>query len=150
MFNIRTSHLFVPLGPIAPMDSTAANYCIAVGGGLGNGGTSFIAEGFTVPAAGNCTPWSGFLKTGRIVVATSTGVRCLSSDGKVLQLSVVSTDPSFFGSSLSTTDQIRLCPAGVTDCPMSGQIKPATAPGGPMPAAPSLTFCNGRAVGQAW
>jgi len=120
MRRLKTQHLLLTLGLLAPLYGSAANYCIAVSGGFGHGGTSFIGKGFAVPAAGNCQPWSGFLKTGATVIATSTGVGCLSSDGKVLQLTVFSTDPPYFGSGSFGTDQIRLCPAGVTNCPIGG------------------------------
>jgi hypothetical protein len=133
MFHFKTSQLLVLIGLIAPMYSTAANYCIAVSGGFGNGGTSFVAKGFSVPAAGNCIPWSGFLKTSSNVIATSSGVGCLSSDGKVLQVSVFSSDPSFFGSSTFAADQIRLCPAGTTGCPIGGGQDVGTFMGGAKP-----------------
>ena len=89
-------------------------------GGFGNGGTSFVGKGFAVPAAGACKPWAGYLKTGASVIATSTGAGCLSSDGKVLQITLFSTDPSFFGSGQFAVDQIRLCPSGVGSCPIGG------------------------------
>ncbi len=120
MNRFKTHHLVLLVGLVAPICSSAANYCIAVGGGFGGGGTSFVGKGFAVPAAGACKPWSGYLKTGASVIATSTGVGCLSSDGKVLQLSIFSTDPSFFGSDSFAEDQIRLCPAGVGSCPIGG------------------------------
>jgi hypothetical protein len=109
------------LGLIAPIySSAAANYCIAVSGGFGSGGTSFIAPGFTLPAAGKCKPWAGFTKTASTVVVFSSGTGCISSDGKVLTVSVSSTDPSYFGSTPGS-DQIQLCPAGVTGCQISGE-----------------------------
>jgi hypothetical protein len=79
--------------------ASEANYCIAANGGFNGdgGGTSFIGKGFTVPAAGNCKPWSGFTKTASTVVLTTTGTGCHSSDGKVLTVSVSSADPDFFG-----------------------------------------------------
>jgi hypothetical protein len=70
-----------------------ANYCVAVSGGFGSGGTTFIGKGFSVPAAGNCTPWSGFTKT-------------------------ASTDPSWFGAGGSGSDYIQFCPKGVSGCPL--------------------------------
>jgi hypothetical protein len=91
------------------------NYCIAVGGGFGSGGTSFIGRGFAVPADGNCVPWSGFTKTATSVILTTTGTGCLSTNGKVLTISVISTDPSFL---TLGSDYITLCPAGVTGCPL--------------------------------
>jgi hypothetical protein len=94
------------------------NYCISVGGGFGSGGTTFIGKGFAVPAAGNCVPWSGFTKTAGTVVLTTSGTGCLSSNGKVLTVSVASSDPSFLGSAQSALDYITLCPKGVTGCPL--------------------------------
>jgi hypothetical protein len=60
MFRFRTSHLILVLGLVAPAASYGADYCIAVNGGFGNGGTSHIGKGFAVPAPANCRPWSGF------------------------------------------------------------------------------------------
>jgi len=122
MFRFKTSHLVLLLGLIAPIySSAAANFCIAVSGGFGTGGTSFVGPGFAVPAAGKCKPWSGFTKTASTVVLITTGTGCLSSDGKVLTVSVYSTDPEFLGSGQLGSDQIQLCPAGVTNCPISGE-----------------------------
>jgi hypothetical protein len=120
MLRLKTSHLFLLLGLTAPLYSSAANYCIAVGGGFGSGGTSFIGRDFAVPAAGNCIPWSGFTKSATSVVLTSTGTGCLSSNGKVLTVSIFSTDPSFLGAGPGGigADYITLCPAGVTGCPL--------------------------------
>jgi len=83
------------LGLIAPVYGFAAeaHYCIAVNGGFGHGGTTYVGLGFTVPAEGNCTPWSGFTKTASTVILTTTGTGCLSSDGKALTVSVSSADP---------------------------------------------------------
>jgi hypothetical protein len=106
---------------IVPLCATAASYCIKVNGGFGNGGTSFIGRNFVVPAPGDCKPWSGFTKAASSVIAMSTGSGCLSSNGKVLTLTIFSTDPPFLGSGVSASDHIRFCPAGVTSCPISGQ-----------------------------
>jgi hypothetical protein len=38
----------------------------------------------------------------------------------VLTVSVSSADPSFFGAGQAVFDYIRLCPAGVTGCPIGG------------------------------
>lgn len=97
-----------------------SNYCIAVGGGFGGGGTSFIGRGFAVPAAGTCVPWSGFTKTATTVILMTSGTGCLSTNGKVLTVSVSSADPSFLGAGQIGSDYITLCPAGVTGCPISG------------------------------
>jgi hypothetical protein len=47
-------------GADRPVYSYAANFCIAVNGGFGNGGMTFIGPSFAVPAKGTCTPWAGF------------------------------------------------------------------------------------------
>ena len=48
----------------------------------------------------------------------STGTGCLSSNGKVLTVSIFSTDPSSLGAGQIGADYIQLCPAGVTGCPL--------------------------------
>ena len=116
MFRFKTHHLCLLLGLLAPV-CASANFCIRVNGGFGNGGTSFIGKGFTLPAAGLCKPWAGFTKTASTVIANSTGAGCLSSDGKVLTVTVFSTNPSYFGPGGFGSDHIRLCPAGISGCP---------------------------------
>jgi hypothetical protein len=118
MFRFKTPLLLVTLGLLAPVYSYAANFCIAVGGGFGSGGTSFIAPGFALPTAGKCKPWNGFTKTASTVVLFSTGTGCLSSDSMVLTFSITSIDPSFSGSNVGDFDQIEFCPAGVKSCPI--------------------------------
>lgn len=111
MFRIKTTHLLVlPLLGLLPAQSLVAeaHYCVAVDGGFGNGGTTFIGSGFALPPVGNCTPWSGFTKTASSVILTTTGTGCLSSDGKVLAVSVLNADPSFFGTGQTRADYIRL------------------------------------------
>jgi hypothetical protein len=109
MFRFKTSHLFLLLGLIAPVSSFASeHYCIAVDGGFGHGGTTFIGIGFAVPGEGKCTPWSGFTKTATTVILTTAGTGCLSSDGKALTVSVSSADPEFFGSNTLGSDYIQL------------------------------------------
>jgi hypothetical protein len=120
MLRLKASHLILTLGLVAPVSSYAADYCIAVNGGFGNGGTSFVGKGFVVPAAGNCKPWSGFLKTATTVIATSTGTGCRSTNGQVLTFTIFSTDPPFFGPSEFALDHIQLCPAGIANCPIGG------------------------------
>jgi hypothetical protein len=110
--------------------ASEANYCISVNGGFGKGGTSFIGKGFAVPAKGNCTPWSGFTKTASTVVLTSTGTGCLSSDGKVLTVSVSSADPDWFGALTPGSDYITFCPAGTKSCPVGDQDQGALGFGG--------------------
>ncbi len=118
MIRFKTSHLLLILGLVAPVCSNAANFCIRVNGGFGAGGSSFVGKGFALPTAGNCNPWAGYVKTASSVIANSTGGGCLSSDGKVLTLTIISTNPSFLGTGVTATDHIRLCPAGVTGCPI--------------------------------
>jgi hypothetical protein len=111
MFRFKISHLLLfPLLGLIPVNSLVAesHYCIAVDGGFGHGGTTFIGTGFAVPGEGNCTPWAGFTKTASSVISTTSGTGCLSSDGKVLTVSVLNADPSFFGSGQTRADYIRL------------------------------------------
>jgi hypothetical protein len=117
MFRFKTCLLFLLLGLIAPVYSYAANYCIAVGGGFGNGGTSFVGINFVLPDDGKCKPWSGFTKTASSVILTTTGTGCISSDGKVLTVSAYNTDPPFLGAGQFVSDYIQLCPAGGS-CPI--------------------------------
>lgn len=99
----------------------ASNYCIAVGGGFGGGGTTFIGKNFAVPADGNCAPWSGFTKTASTVVVFSFGNGCLSSDGKVLTVSVTSVAGNFcFAGSSTCTDYITLCNVA-SGCPVASE-----------------------------
>jgi hypothetical protein len=102
----------------AAVSAAESTYCVAVDGGFGKGGTTYIGRGFAVPAAGNCTPWSGFTKTGSSVILTTTGTGCLSSDGKVLTLSLLSTDPAYLGPGQLASDYIALCPKGASGCPV--------------------------------
>jgi hypothetical protein len=115
MFRFKSPNLFLLL-LIAPVYSYAANYCIAVGGGFGNGGTSFIGIDFAAPAAGACAAWSGFTKTASTVILTTTGTACTSSSGGVLTVSVFSTDPSYLGAGALASDYIQLCKNGGTGC----------------------------------
>lgn len=110
MLRFRTSHLllFPLLGLIPAQIYAEATYCIAVDGGFGHGGTTFIGMGFAIPAEGNCTPWSGFTKTASTVILTTSGTGCTSSDGKVMTISVLNADPSFFGSGQTRADYITL------------------------------------------
>ena len=107
-FRFKTSHLFLLLGLIAPLQSFASDYCIAVAGGIADHGTTFIGSGFAVPGEGKCEPWSGFTKTGATVILTSTGTGCLSSDGKVLTVSVSSADPVWLNTHPPVSDYIQL------------------------------------------
>jgi len=103
------------------VQNVASIFCVAVNGGFGSGGTSYIAPAFTLPAKNNCAAWSGFTKTATTVIAISTGTGCLSNNGRVLTLSIFNTDPEFFGEGMAVSDQIQLCPNGVTGCPITGQ-----------------------------
>jgi hypothetical protein len=116
MIRFKRPHLLLLLGLIAPVYSYAANYCIAVGGGWGNGGTSFIAIDFTLPTAGLCTPWAGFTKTASTVILTTTGTACTSTTGSVLTLSAISSDPGFLEAGTLASDYIQLCRNGGTSC----------------------------------
>jgi hypothetical protein len=116
-----TVSLGVVLSGAALAQNVASNFCVAVNGGFGSGGTSYIAPAFTLPAKNNCAAWSGFTKTASTVIAISTGTGCLASDGRVLTLSIFNTDPEFFGAGKAVADQIQLCPKGVTGCPITGQ-----------------------------
>jgi hypothetical protein len=121
MNRCKTPTLFVALALLAPIPTYAANFCIAVSGGFGKGGTSFIAPTFTVPAKNLCAAWSGYTKTATTVIGIANGTGCMSSNGKVLQFSIFNTDPSFFGANSAVSDQITLCPTGTSGCPVSGQ-----------------------------
>jgi hypothetical protein len=82
-------------------------FCIATAGGFGDGGTTFVAPAFTVPAENKCTSWSGFTKTASTVILITNGAACLSSTGKTLTVSVSSADPDFLGTTPGT-DYIQL------------------------------------------
>ncbi len=133
MFRIGKSPLFLLLGLIAPISSFASHYCIEVGGGFGSGGTTFIGTGFAVPGEGSCAPWVGFTKTASSVVLTTNGAGCLSSDGKVLTVSVSSQDPDYFGPGVPHSDYIEFCLPGIKSCPIGsgrdvGEFSGAAAP----------------------
>ena len=88
-------------------------FCIATAGGFGNGGTTFVAPGFTVPAQNKCTSWSGFTKTASTVILNTSGAACLSTTGKTLTVSVSSADPNFLGTN-PASDYIQLTRASST------------------------------------
>jgi hypothetical protein len=131
MIRIKASHVMFALGLIAPLCSNAADYCIATNGGFGNGGSSFIGKNFVLPTAGLCVPWSGFTKTASSVIAISTGTACRSTDGKSLELTISSTDPSFLGSGTIGSDHIKFCPGGASTCPYGGGTGTGTFSNGP-------------------
>ena len=122
MYRFKKFHLLLML-LLLPVSSfaTTAHYCIAVSGGFGHGGTTYIGDGFAVPAKGNCTPWVGYTKTASTVILTSTGTGCLSSGGTVLTVSVINSDPPFFGSDSLHSDYIRLTRSGASGAFTSGQ-----------------------------
>jgi hypothetical protein len=124
-FRFKKAHLAVLLGLIAPLQSFAtssseAPYCIAVGGGFGNGGTTFVARNFSFPSEGKCSVWTGYTKTASTVVLTTNGTACLSSDNKALTVSVTSADPLYFPVNQLTADYIQLTRDSSSD-PFSGQ-----------------------------
>jgi hypothetical protein len=96
-----------------------APYCIAVNGGFGGGGTTFVARSFSLPEASKCTPWSGYTKTASTVILTTSGTSCLSSDSKALTVSVSSADPWFLGAGQIAADYIELVRGSATE-PFTG------------------------------
>jgi hypothetical protein len=108
-------------GLIAAPVYAATPYCIAVNGGFGNGGTSFVARNYTMPDPSKCTAWTGYTKTASTVILTTSGTACASDDGNVLTVSVFSADPPFVGTT-PVADYIQECPSSATSCPLgSGQ-----------------------------
>jgi hypothetical protein len=101
------------VGLIGSVEAGPTPYCIAVGGGFGNGGTTFVARDFTVPAASQCSPWAGYTKTSGTVVLSTSGSACLSADGHVLTVGVSSVNPNWTGGAYAP-DYIQICPEGVT------------------------------------
>jgi hypothetical protein len=110
-------HSFATTAPPAP---APAPYCVAVNGGFGNGGTTFVARSFSFPEASKCTPWSGYTKTASTVILTTGGTSCLSSDSKALTVSVSSADPWFLGAGQFAADYIELVRSAATE-PFTGQ-----------------------------
>ena len=121
MLRFHALRLYLVLGLIAPMPAFAANFCVAVNGGFGNGGTSYVAPDFALPVSGLCKPWSGFTKTGASVITTASGTGCVSSNGKVLTLSIFNTDPAYFSPGEAVSDHVQICPKGIAKCPVPGQ-----------------------------
>jgi hypothetical protein len=85
------------------------DFCIAVNGGFGGGGVTFVGKNFVAPANGTCQPWSGTMRAGSTVVGTSTGAACQSNDGVLLTVSLQTTAPEWFGIGQTATDHIELC-----------------------------------------
>ena len=134
---VRVSNTGVPSSSIVVADAVRwvwnevpilQDFCVAISGGFGSGGTTFVGKEFISPTKGTCKPWAGIVKTASTVVGTSTGSACLSDDGKLLTITLHTTDPPFFGSGTSgtssVTDHIELCPlASTAGCPAaSGQF----------------------------
>jgi hypothetical protein len=125
MFRFKATPLLLLLGLVAPMQSFAAApaeapYCIAVSGGFGNGGSTFVARNFSLPEANKCTPWTGYTKTSATVIFTTSGTACLSSDSTALTVSVSSADPDYLGVGQLAADYIRMTRTSATD-PFSGE-----------------------------
>jgi hypothetical protein len=123
--SIAQSSLAVLLLTFVPVHSFAATaseapYCIAVNGGFGNGGTTFVARNFSLPEASKCTSWSGYTKTASTVILTTSGAACLSSDSTALTVSVSSADPDFVGAGNFVVDYIKMSRTSATD-PFAGQ-----------------------------
>jgi hypothetical protein len=86
----------------------AGSLCVAVSGGFGNGGTTFVGPSFAVPAQNSCSQWSGYTKTASSVILSTSGSACLSTTGKTLTVSVTSADPSLLGAGSTASDYIQL------------------------------------------
>ncbi len=110
------------LAPVHSFAATAAEapYCIAVGGGFGNGGSTFVARNFSLPDASKCSPWTGYTKTSATVIFTTSGTACLSSDSTALTVSVSSADPDYLGVSKLAVDYIKMTRTSATE-PFSGE-----------------------------
>jgi hypothetical protein len=125
MFRFKAASLLLLLGVVAPMQTFAAApaeapYCIAVGGGFGNGGSTFVARNFSLPAASKCSTWTGYTKTSATVIFTTGGTACLSTDSTALTVSVSSQDPAFLGSGALAADYIYMTRTSATE-PFSGE-----------------------------
>jgi hypothetical protein len=101
-------------GLIGSVYADPVPYCIAVGGGFGSGGTTFVARQFEVPAPNKCTPWAGYTKTSGTVVLTTSGTACMSDDGNVMTVGVSSVNPNWTGGAYAP-DYLQFCPQG-THC----------------------------------
>jgi hypothetical protein len=121
MYRIKTSHLLMLLGVIAPVCSYASNYCIKVNGGFPGGGTSFIEPTFSIPVPGTCAPWSGFTKTADTVIFTTTGTGCTSTNGNILTIAVTSIDPANVSGAVA--DYILLCAHGFDTCTIGSGVQ---------------------------
>jgi hypothetical protein len=117
MMRIKSHHLALMIGLIAPLPTYAANFCIKVNGGFGGGGTTYVGKGYALPAAGLCKAWAGYAKTSNSAIVNTTGSGCTSTDGKVFTLTLIGTDPAYLGTGGVSYDHIRICPGGSTGCP---------------------------------
>jgi hypothetical protein len=116
-----STSVLLALGLIAPLHSFAAEpFCIATGGGFGNGGSTYVARNFTPPTANKCTTWSGYTKTASTVILTTTGTACLSSDSKTLTVSVTHADPQYYPITELEADYMQLTQSSSTD-PFTGE-----------------------------
>ncbi|MGY6216804.1 hypothetical protein ACW73L_16730 [Methylolobus aquaticus] len=76
------------------------------------------------------------------MIANSNGSGCTSSDGKVLTVSVFSTNPSWFGAGNFGSDHIQLCPAGAAGCPIGGGVDSGSFGGPAAPTACTATLLD--------
>ena len=125
MFHSKAAYLLVLLGLVAPMQSFAAApaeapYCIAVNGGFGNGGSTFVARNFSMPEANKCSVWTGYTKTSATVIFTTSGTACLSGDSTALTVSVSSADPAYLGVGTLASDYIYMTRTSATE-PFNGE-----------------------------
>jgi hypothetical protein len=124
IISIAQSSIAVLLTLLAPVHIFAAEgatpYCIAVNGGFGRGGATFVARNFEMPDASKCTPWTGYTKTAATVILITSGTACLSSDSTALTVSVSSADPGFLGAGVQAADYITMSRRTATDA-FSGQ-----------------------------
>jgi hypothetical protein len=125
IISIAQSSLAVLLALLTPVHSFAATsteapYCIAVNGGFGGGGSTFVARNFSMPEASKCTAWTGYTKTASTVIFTTFGAACLSSDSTALTVSVSSADPDFLGAGVQAADYIKMTRTTASN-PFSGQ-----------------------------
>ena len=111
--------MFVPIRSFAATPAEAP-YCIAVGGGFGNSGSTFVARNFSMPEASKCSPWTGYTKTSATVIFTTSGTACLSSDSTALTVSVSSQDPAYLGAGKLAADYIYMTRTSTTE-PFSGE-----------------------------
>ena len=114
-FRFKKAHLLLALGLLVPLQSFAASeapYCIAVNGGYGNGGTTFVARNFSLPAPANARPGRATPRPLTRSSITTGGTSCLSSDNKALTVSVTSQDPWYLGGGHPRSGLHPAIPAG--------------------------------------